>query len=160
MRVFGLDEVEVTILKMIMGSTGNQGYGDIGFLVSSMNHFRLPESVYRPKFLKLCERGLITWVNDEEGEKHFKDRKFKITEKGNSLVRDIQIAYGGDYSFYKNFSNDGSNLNKYLGQKVSITNTREDALRARGLMNGKMRAEIAAQRELECKAKKLRFFMS
>jgi len=158
--VLGLDSLEITILKMVMGSTGKQRYGDIGFLVSSMRKFSLPEQVYRPKFLRLCRLGLIDWMDSGEGFKHFKERIFRVTEKGNNLIRDFQIKYGGDYSFYKYFDPQGSNLNNYLGQKISLTNTQADVRRAKRMMGNRMQDEIAFQHELERQARKLRFFVT
>src|SRR5258706_9449757 len=118
MKFLGLTSLEIDILKLVNGSPGNQTYGHFGFLCGSLHGFKLPEPVFRRYFLKCCDRGMIRWQNEQQRFAHFKARYFEITSRGRNYIRDLQIHFGGDYSFYKYFTGNPSELDKHMKHRV------------------------------------------
>ncbi len=148
MKFLGFGPLQIDMLKMVAGTTGKQTYSDIGFLVSSMHGFKLKEGDYRPRFLDLCRNGLLRWEVPEESKKLFKDRKFRITEKGRLFIADLQIHFGGDSYFYRYYSGNPDDLDRFITTKHSMKGSAE--------VDASRRKQIKAMQEAQIKQEYLR----
>ena len=136
---YGLSPVDMQCLHLCAGSGHPLMYGALGYGLNAIHKGKITETVFRPRFLKLCRRGLITWTDWSQAYDNFKNRTVTETRRGEAAIRDMAIIGGGDYSFYKNFDpRDMSTLDKFTPgmQKVKMgqqrTLTREQAIRWRG----------------------------
>jgi len=123
---FGLAPIDMQVLHLTTGAGHPMMYGGLGFALNSMHGFRMREWMFRPRFLRMARRGLITWTDWDQSLDHFKNRKIVETLRGLSAIRDMAILNGGDYSWYRHFDpRDLSTLDKYMPdkQKICVDNT-------------------------------------
>lgn len=126
----GLKPLELAITNLTMGG-GRKNYGEIGYLASSMFRWRIPEPVYRPRFLKVCAKGIVTYDRWEDLFKNIKMRPVMITRKGAALIAAIGMAEseGKDleawrwHSMFDPFENYAKNphlLDRFLPGKIKF----------------------------------------
>jgi hypothetical protein len=87
-KKLGLTPLEVAVMNLAMGG-GRKNYGEIGYMASSMFRWTIPEEVYRPRFLKLCAKGIVSigsWADLRSG---LKMRPVAITRLGAEVIAGI-----------------------------------------------------------------------
>jgi len=100
---FGLTPVDVNTIYITFGAGKPLSYAETGMAVGGMLGHKLTEKIYWPRFLKACSRGLITFQGWDDLSKIRLMRTVVALPRSVDAIRDIQIALGGDYSYYRYF---------------------------------------------------------
>ncbi len=129
-KKLGLSPLEVAVMNLTMGG-GRKNYGEIGFLASSMFKWKIPEELYRPRFLALCGKGIVSndgWDDLRDG---IKMRPIIITQKGAACIADIGKAEteGRDWEAWRwhsmfdpfeNYAKNPHKLDQFMDHKVQM----------------------------------------
>lgn len=120
-KPFGLSPIDMQVLHLVAGAGNPMMYGGLGFALNSMHGWSMREWMFRPRFLDMCARGLITWTEWDQAYDHFKNRKLVETKRGQQAIRDFAILNGGDVGWYRNFDpQDLSTLDKFMPGKQAV----------------------------------------
>ena len=120
----GITPFEHHLLTLAMGSSYPLMYAEIGTMYHSLTRGKgklIPESMFRPRFLKACDKGLICWADTQQVWENWKERKFILTKRGEEALRTWNIAYGGDYAYNKYFDGSEDSLDKNMPGKKTRT---------------------------------------
>ena len=117
--------LEVNTMNITFGSSYNIPYGELGYMVSAMMP-GLHEPQFRPRFMRMCSSGLVTFESWKEMEKDIRNRKVIHTAKTIAAIRDLGIFHGGDKYYYstfmpeENYKDDPSKLDRFSDHKYGF----------------------------------------
>ncbi len=133
----GITPFEQNLLMLTMGSSYPLMYAELGIMNNSLGvgGKKIPEYLFRPRLLKACAKGLICWSNGSQIWEHWKERKFKITKHGEQVLRNCNIAAGGDYAYNRQFDGSIESLDRTMPEPnkkkikigTGVKRTRADA---------------------------------
>jgi hypothetical protein len=101
--ILGITPVELNLVYVTFGAGKPMSYAETGWSVSACLGHRIKEVDFRPRFLKACQKGLVSFESWGDLEKHRLARTVVALPKCVDMIRDVQIYLGGDYSYYKYF---------------------------------------------------------
>ncbi len=121
-RKLGLTPFHLNICKLCIGSGRPAAYFELGLQNSALMGKRIPESMFRPRFLQTIDKGLIAWADDYQGRIPFKMRRYVTTDRGWLAVAEMAILENAEegYHYYKNFDGTPSSLDKFQKKEVQI----------------------------------------
>jgi hypothetical protein len=102
-KPLGLSPVDMNTIYVTFGAGKPLMYAETGMAVSAHFGRKLHERDFRPRFLSLCQRGLISFAGWDELGKDIRARIVVDIPKCVDVIREVQIYLGGDYSYYKYF---------------------------------------------------------
>ena len=102
-KPLGLSPVDVNTLYVTLGAGHPLSYGETGFAVSANMGHSVREPAFRPRFLSLCARGIVTFESWASLQQDLRFRKVVDVPKLVEVIRDVQIFLGGDYAYYRYF---------------------------------------------------------
>lgn len=100
---YGLSPVELNIIYVTFGAGKPLTYTETGMMVSSLFGNRVKEADFFPRFVKACSKGLVTLQGWDDLDKGRRERIVVSLPKCVDMIRDVQIAMGGEYHYYKYF---------------------------------------------------------
>ncbi len=106
-KPLGLSPFDIDMVNMVFGSSYPMPYGELGYMLSSM-WGKLPERVFRPRFLSACGRGLVGFISWSEMGLDRRLRKVYEQPRGVQAIRDLGVINAGNnadmYHYYKTFN--------------------------------------------------------
>lgn len=128
-KKLGLTPLEVAIINLTMGG-GRKNYGEVGYLANSMFKWRIPETIYRPRFMGVCGKGLVTYSSWDDLKKYVKMRPVFITRKGAEVIAAIGMMesersnndeawrWNNMFDPFENYAKNPGRLDKFLPGKL------------------------------------------
>jgi hypothetical protein len=94
-------------------------------MAASVHKWGIKEAQFRPRFLKACSKGLVTFESFEDLKKGMMDRLVVPTKLGEEAIRDIGILQGGDYSYFRYMDpieaqKDPTYLDRFCPSKITV----------------------------------------
>ena len=102
-KPYGLSPVDLNTLYVTFGAGHPVTYAETGWMVSTNLGRRIKEHHYRPRFLSMCSRGLLTFKDWKDLKVDLRARTVIECKRGVDAIRDAQIFLGGDAHYYKYF---------------------------------------------------------
>ncbi len=100
---FGLTPVDLNTIYVTFGAGRVLTYAETGMMVSATFGHRVSERTFRPKFARSCLRGFVSFQSWDVLWKHRLARDVVSLPKAVDAIREVQIAFGGDYHYFKYF---------------------------------------------------------
>jgi hypothetical protein len=102
-RPLGLSPVDINAIYITLGAGHPLTYAETGYAVSAILGHQIKERHFRPRFLSMCRRGLITFADWKQMELGLRFRRVVDVPRCVDVIRDVQIHLGADYAYYKYF---------------------------------------------------------
>ena len=102
-KPLGLSPVDTNTLFVTFGAGKPIMYSETGYAVAATLGHRIKEKHFRPRFLSLCSRGLISFRDWKDMGYDIRARTVVAYPKAVEAIREIQIALGGEYDYYTYF---------------------------------------------------------
>jgi hypothetical protein len=128
-KPLGLSPVDLQTLYVTLGAGHPITYAETGWMVSTNLGKKVKEQDYRPRFLSMCSRGLVTFKDWKQLGMDIRARIIIDIPKGTDVIRDIQIYLGGDFSYYKyfdpyvNYEQNPEKMDRFLKGPMTIDST-------------------------------------
>lgn len=153
-KKLGLTPLEVAVMNLTMGG-GRKNYGEIGYMANSMFKWKIPEVLYRPRFLGVCAKGIVSFDRWAHLEVSIKMRPVVITRLGAEVIATIgkiEAAASGNleewrwhsqFDPFENYAQNPHKLDNFLPGKIEFAPRSDDEER---LVADQVHAELARER--------------
>jgi hypothetical protein len=148
----GITPLEMQILYITMGASKPIECGELGFMVSSLFKFKISPNIFKPRYLRLCRKNLITIEDWRQMDVHLKMRKTVVTPRGVEILRDLGILFGGDYSYYRylnpfeNYASHPERLDRFLPRRHKMGDVQMTKDKYRRQLDEKLRRQASYRR--------------
>ncbi len=102
-KPFGLTPVEINTINIAFGSSYNIPYSELGFMVSAIFN-KMAERHFRPRFLSMCGRGLMTFESWKDMSNNIRYRKVVHLPRSLAIIKDIGKLMAPDNEAWRYYS--------------------------------------------------------
>jgi len=152
-KKLGLTPLEVAIMNLTMGG-GRKNYGEIGYMASSMFRWTIPEPFFRPRFLELCAKAIVTFEHWSHFKVNIKMRPVVITRRGAQCIADIGMRetegrnleewrWHKMFDPFENYAKNPHKLDRFLPGKIQMPGRTR---RQQAELNDRIHAQLAKER--------------
>lgn len=126
---FNLSPVELNLVYITFGAGRPLTYAETGMEVSALFGHSVRERHFWPRFLKACGKGLVSFESWDDMGAHRLARRVVAMPYSVEMIRDVQIAQGGDYDYYRyfdpyeNYEKNPHKMDRFLKGPVKDQNT-------------------------------------